>query len=58
MASDRLDYLTTEVGITGCGNAQNCVKVCPKAVPLTQAIAQLNRDTTVYRVKKWLGFIQ
>jgi succinate dehydrogenase / fumarate reductase iron-sulfur subunit len=48
--------LTSEEGITGCGNAQNCVKVCPKGVPLTRAIAQLNGDTTVYKIKKWLGW--
>lgn len=52
---ERLDFMTGEEGITNCGNAQNCVKVCPKGVPLTQAIAELNRDTTVYRMKKWLG---
>ncbi len=55
LESDRLDFLTSEEGITGCGNAQNCVKVCPKGVPLTRAIAQLNRDTTVYRLKRWIG---
>ncbi|HVT14270.1 MAG TPA: succinate dehydrogenase iron-sulfur subunit [Fimbriimonadaceae bacterium] len=52
---ERLDFLTSEEGITGCGNAQNCVKVCPKGVPLTRAIAELNRDTTMYRLKKWMG---
>jgi len=56
LASDRLEFLTSEEGITGCGNAQNCVKVCPKGVPLTRAIAQLNGDTTVYKIKKWLGW--
>jgi succinate dehydrogenase / fumarate reductase iron-sulfur subunit len=55
LQSERLDYLTGPEGITGCGNAQNCVKVCPKSVPLTLAIAQLNRDTTLYRIKRWLG---
>lgn len=54
---DRLEYMTSEEGITGCGNAQNCVKVCPKGIPLTQAIAQINRDTTVYRLKKWIGLV-
>ncbi|MFI5384954.1 MAG: succinate dehydrogenase iron-sulfur subunit [Fimbriimonadales bacterium] len=54
---DRLDYLTGESGITGCGNAQNCVKVCPKTIPLTRAIAELNRDTTKYRLKKWIGAV-
>jgi succinate dehydrogenase / fumarate reductase, iron-sulfur subunit len=56
LQTERMDFLTTEEGISGCGNAQNCVKVCPKGVPLTRAIAQLNRDTTVYKIKKWLGF--
>ena len=55
LEDDRLDYMSSEEGITGCGNAQNCVKVCPKGVPLTQAIAQINGDTTKHRVKKWLG---
>ncbi len=55
LQNERLEYLSGEEGITGCGNAQNCVKVCPKGVPLTVAIAQINRDTTVYRIKRWLG---
>lgn len=55
LEKERLDFLTSEEGITGCGNSQNCVKVCPKGVPLTRAIAQLNRDTTVYKLKKWMG---
>lgn len=57
LENDRLEFLTTEEGITGCGNAQNCVKVCPKSVPLTRAIAQLNRDTTVYKLKRWMGAV-
>lgn len=55
LENDRLEFLVGEEGITGCGNAQNCVKVCPKSVPLTRAIAQLNRDTTVYKLKRWVG---
>ena len=55
LEADRLDFMSGEEGITGCGNAQNCVKVCPKGVPLTEAIARTNRDTTVYRLKKWMG---
>jgi len=57
LADERLEFMTSEEGITNCGNAQNCVKVCPKGVPLTQAIAELNRQTTVYKVKRWLGVI-
>ncbi|MBX3095436.1 MAG: succinate dehydrogenase iron-sulfur subunit [Fimbriimonadaceae bacterium] len=55
LKEDRLDVMTSEEGITNCGNAQNCVKVCPKEVPLTLAIAEINRETTVYKFKSWLG---
>lgn len=55
LANERLEFMTSEEGITNCGNAQNCVKVCPKEVPLIRAIAQINRDTTVYKIKKWIG---
>jgi succinate dehydrogenase / fumarate reductase, iron-sulfur subunit len=54
-AEDRLEAISGDDGIASCGNAQNCVQVCPKEIPLTRAIAELNRDTTIYRIKKWLG---
>ncbi len=57
LQSDRLDFMTSEEGVTGCGNAQNCVKICPKGVPLTRAIAQMNRDTTVYKIRRWVGLV-
>lgn len=52
---ERLEAISGDDGLASCGNAQNCVQVCPKEIPLTRAIAELNRDTTIYRVKKWLG---
>jgi succinate dehydrogenase / fumarate reductase iron-sulfur subunit len=51
-AGERLDALTAEGGIQVCGNAQNCVKVCPKSIPLTTAIARGGRAATVHAVKK------
>jgi succinate dehydrogenase / fumarate reductase iron-sulfur subunit len=48
--ADRLHALMGPGGIADCGNAQNCVKVCPKDIPLTQAIGDLGRQTT----KQWL----
>jgi len=51
----RLEALMTEGGIADCGNAQNCIKVCPKEVPLTRSIARLNRATTVHGIKSWLN---
>lgn len=51
---DRLDGLTGDDGITNCGNAQNCVQVCPMSIPLTRAIYETNRDITVNAVFGWL----
>jgi crotonobetainyl-CoA:carnitine CoA-transferase CaiB-like acyl-CoA transferase len=39
-AAERLDALTAAGGIQNCGNAQNCVKVCPQEIPLTRAIGR------------------
>ncbi len=50
---ERLDALTEPGGIQICGNAQNCVAVCPKEIPLTTTIAKAGRATTLYKLKKW-----
>jgi succinate dehydrogenase / fumarate reductase iron-sulfur subunit len=47
---ERLQAIMEKGGIADCGNAQNCVKVCPKDIPLTQAIGELGRQTTM----QWL----
>lgn len=52
-AGERLDALTEEGGIQVCGNAQNCVMVCPKKIPLTTSIARAGRATTLHELKKW-----
>ncbi len=39
--AQRLRPLMEEGGIADCGNAQNCVRVCPKKVPLTDSIAEI-----------------
>ncbi len=39
LTNQRLDTLMGPGGIQICGNAQNCVAVCPKEIPLTTAIA-------------------
>lgn len=54
-ADDRLELLSGPGGITDCGNSQNCVKVCPKDIPLTDSIAKAGRDTTIYKIKQWFG---
>ncbi|MCR2806244.1 succinate dehydrogenase iron-sulfur subunit [Paenibacillus soyae] len=52
---ERLEALMTDGGIEGCGNSQNCVRSCPKGIPLTTSIAAMNKDTTKHLFKKWLG---
>ena len=53
LASERMDALTGPGGISACGNAQNCVAVCPKEIPLTTSIARAGRAATMHVIKKW-----
>lgn len=53
LAGDRLDALMGPGGVTDCGNAQNCVKVCPKNIPLTESIGAMGRAVTVHSIKKF-----
>jgi succinate dehydrogenase / fumarate reductase iron-sulfur subunit len=50
----RLEALMDEDGIQNCGNAQNCVQVCPMSIPLTRAIYETNREATIYGLFGWL----
>jgi len=52
-ASTRLDALMEPGGIQACGNAQNCVAVCPKKIPLTTSIAKAGRATTWHSLRKF-----
>ena len=52
-AGERLDALTDTGGLQVCGNAQNCVAVCPKSIPLTTSIARAGRAATVHWIKQW-----
>jgi len=52
-AGRRLDALMSEGGVQVCGNAQNCVAVCPKGIPLTTSIAKAGRAATVHAIKSW-----
>ena len=54
--SRRLRSLMEEGGISDCGNAQNCVKVCPKEIPLTDAIAAIGRDVTLQAMRDLFSF--
>jgi succinate dehydrogenase / fumarate reductase iron-sulfur subunit len=51
MAADRLRPMMEEGGVSDCGNAQNCVQVCPKHIPLTESISKVGRDVTKQAIK-------
>ncbi len=48
---ERLNQVMGEGGITDCGNAQICVEVCPKNIPLTESIADIGRQTSLQMIK-------
>lgn len=52
-AGERLDALSAEGGLQVCGNAQNCVAVCPKEIPLTTSIGRAGRQVTLHQIKKF-----
>ncbi len=54
-AGERLDLLTQAGGIQDCGNAQNCVNVCPKKIPLTTSIGRAGRATALRAISKWFS---
>ena len=51
----RLEVMQGDEGVGGCGNAQNCVKVCPKKIPLTDAIGIIGRKTSLKIIKDVFG---
>ena len=54
-APERLQSMMAPGGITDCGDAQNCVKACPKNIPLTESIAAVSRETTLHAIKNFFG---
>jgi succinate dehydrogenase / fumarate reductase iron-sulfur subunit len=54
--SKRLRPLMEEGGIADCGNNQNCVRVCPKNIPLTDSIAAIGRDVNIQAFKDLFSF--
>ena len=54
-AGERLEAMMEAGGLQVCGNAQNCVAVCPKSIPLTTSIARAGLQTTIYTIKKFFG---
>jgi succinate dehydrogenase / fumarate reductase iron-sulfur subunit len=53
--SERLRATLSEEGIAGCGNAQNCARVCPKNIPLTESLALIGREASKQAIRDALG---
>ena len=51
-AHERLEALAGPGGVMECGSAQNCVRACPKDIPLTTSIAAVQRQLTAHMFKK------
>jgi succinate dehydrogenase / fumarate reductase iron-sulfur subunit len=54
--SIRLTPMLEEGGIGDCGNAQNCERVCPKKIPLTDSLAAIGRDATQEFFRRLFSF--
>ena len=53
--SERMRAALGKEGIAGCGNAQNCVRVCPKKIPLTESLALIGREASKQAIKDFLS---
>ena len=53
LKDERLETMMEEGGVADCGKAGNCVKVCPKEIPLLESIAAVQRQATVYSIRKF-----
>lgn len=54
-STERIHAVMAEGGLSDCGNAQNCVRLCPMAIPLTTAIGELGRATTLQALRDLFG---
>jgi succinate dehydrogenase / fumarate reductase iron-sulfur subunit len=48
---ERLRVLQGKGGISGCGNAHNCQRLCPKKIPLSDSLAVAGRETMIRAIK-------
>jgi len=53
-ARERLEAVMGPGGVADCANAQNCVKICPKGIPLTESLADVNRQAIQHALTGWL----
>jgi succinate dehydrogenase / fumarate reductase iron-sulfur subunit len=53
-AAERIRAAMGHGGIEDCANSQNCVKACPKDIPLTESLAEVNREAWKTALLGWL----
>ena len=53
LKDERLETMMDEGGVADCGKAGNCNEVCPKDIPLLESIAAVQRQATVYSIKRF-----
>lgn len=53
--ADRMHTAMGEEGIANCGNAQNCARVCPKKIPLTESLALIGKEASKQAIRDALG---
>jgi len=53
-AAERVRAVMGNGGIEDCANAQNCVRACPKEIPLTESLADINREAWKQALLGWL----
>lgn len=55
LKDERLAVMMEAGGVHDCGKSGNCVRVCPKEIPLLESIAAVQRQVTVKLVKDFFG---
>jgi succinate dehydrogenase / fumarate reductase iron-sulfur subunit len=55
LKGERLEALMEEGGVADCGKAGNCAAVCPKQIPLLESIAAVQRQATLYTIKRFFS---
>jgi succinate dehydrogenase / fumarate reductase iron-sulfur subunit len=52
LKTERLEAMTGDGGIHECAYAQNCVRICPKNIPLTTSISNVYGQVMKHTIKK------
>jgi succinate dehydrogenase / fumarate reductase iron-sulfur subunit len=50
----RVEALAGEGGVSGCGGAHNCERVCPRGLPLVTSLGAAHREVTRHLLRRFL----